>query len=179
MINIADKIVSIIPKREFNGGRGEKVVHWFGENISAPENRLIIGVSALMSQPFIDLYNKDVDEDTRIVSCARTIAKTVVGTAVGFSVRAGFVHLIKHYSALGNTGTKKIKKLFTPSVAPEKMTYAYRQYQNAMGMFLAVATMLVTNFAIDATFTNLLTNKLTKYFQNAHKSKEGKLNAKT
>lgn len=167
MVNITNKIVSIIPKHEFNGGRGEKVIHWFGQYVSSPENRLIIGVTALMSQPFIDLYNKDVDEKTRVVSCARTLAKTVVGTAVGFSVRAGFVHLTKNYSALGNVGIKKIRKLFTPSEAKTDMPYAYKQYQNAMGMFLSVAAMLLTNFAIDATLTKFLTNVLVKKFEDA------------
>lgn len=179
MINITEKIVSKIPKREFNGGRGEKLLNWFGENVSTPENRLIIGVTALASQPFIDLYNKDVDEDTRIVSCARTIGKTIAGTLTGVVVRAGFIHLTRNYSELGDVGGKTIKKLFTPPNAPDKMTYAYKQYRNAMGMLLAIVAMLFTNFAIDAPLTNFLTNRLTKQFQDKFKKHEEVLNEKS
>ena len=176
MINIADKIISTIagkiPEHKFNGERSEKFLNWFGRNISTPENRLIIGVTALASQPFIDLYNKDVDEKTRVVSCARTIGKIVAGTITGVGVRAGFMKLTRNYSELGTVGTKTIKKLFTPPNAPEKMTYAYKQYQNAMGMLLAIGAMLFTNFAVDVPLTNFLTNRLTKSFLG--KSKEGK-----
>lgn len=173
MINISAKIASKIPKREFNGGRGERLINWFGRNVSTPENRLIIGVTALLSQPFIDLYNKDVDEETRVVSCARTIGKIVAGTLSGVAVRASFIHLVRNYSEMSKVGGKKIKKLFTPSKALPEMPYAYKQYQNAMGMFLAIGAMLVTNFAIDVPLTNFLTNNLTKSFkQRLKKSKE-------
>ena len=35
---------------------------WIGKNLSSAENRLILGASALMSQPFIDAANNDVDD---------------------------------------------------------------------------------------------------------------------
>lgn len=162
-MNVTEKIVNIIPAKKFDGQKTEKVLNWFGKYVSPTENRLLIGVSALASQPFIDLYNDKVDEKTRLVSCARTIAKTVSGTIVGVAVRLGLTKLTQKYSKLGNVD-KKIFKFFTPSIAPEKMTYTYRQYQNAMGMLLAVGALLVTNFAIDAPLTTFLTNKLTKKF---------------
>ena len=171
MINITEKIVSKIPKREFNGGRGEKFINWFGKNISTPENRLIIGISALASQPFIDLYNKEVDEKTRIISCARTLGKTISGIITGVAVRAGFIHLTKKYSELGSVENRQLKNFFTPSKAPPKMTYAYKQYQNAMGMLLAVFGLIITNFAIDAPLTNFLTNHFTKKFEGGRNEK--------
>lgn len=162
MIKITDRIVNKIPKREFNGERGEGIINWFGKHISTPENRLIIGVTALLSQPFFDLYNKDVDEKTRKVSCARTVGKIISGTLTGFAVRAGFIKLAKNYSELGNVGNKTVKKLFTPSNARLDMPYAYKQYQNAMGMLLAIGAMVFTNFLIDVPLTNIITNFLTK-----------------
>lgn len=173
-MKITDKIVSKIPVRKFDGGRGEKIIHWFGENISTPENRLIIGVSALMSQPFIDLYNKDVDEKTRIVSCARTIAKIVAGTILGVTIRGGFIKLTQRYSKLGEVGAKKINKLFTPPSAPKEMTYSYKQYQNAMGMLLAVGAMILTSFALEGLSTKYLTNVLMKKFLGKDAKKEMK-----
>lgn len=161
MLKITDKIVSIIPKREFSGGYSEKFINWCGKHISTPENRVIIGVTALMSQPFIDLYNKEVDENTRKVSCARTIAKNIAGMLSGFAVRAGFIKLTQKFSKLGNVDNKLLK-FFTPLKAPEKMTFAYRQYQNAMGMVFAIAGLCITNFAFDVPVTNYLTNKINK-----------------
>ena len=42
--------------------------------IAGPENRLILGISALASQPFIDYYNKNVDEKTRKYSVCKAIS---------------------------------------------------------------------------------------------------------
>lgn len=172
MIKITDKIVKLIPERKFDNGRVEKLINWFGKNISTPENRVIIGASALASQPFIDYYNKDVDEKTRKVSCARTIGKTIAGTLTGYAVRAGFIKLTKNYSELGDVGVKKIRKFFTPSNAKLDRPYAYKQYQNAMGMLLAIGGLIITNFAIDAPLTNFLTNLINKRFE--EKPKEAK-----
>ena len=44
-----------------------------------------------MSQPFIDASNKNVDEKTRKVSVARTIAKIIAGTLTGYFVRKGCI----------------------------------------------------------------------------------------
>lgn len=162
MINITDKIVGRIPKREFNGGRGERIINWFGEHISTPENRVIIGATALLSQPFFDYYNKDVDEKTRKISCARTIGKIVAGTLTGYAIRAGFVKLVKNYSELTGNESGRFKKLFTPSIANKDMPFAYKQYRNAMGMLFAIAGLTIAGFVIDAPMTNVITNAITK-----------------
>lgn len=179
-IDLIGRIVKRLPKREFNGGRGEKIINFFDKHIFVPENRLIIGVATLASQPFIDLYNKDVDEKTQVVSCARTIAKTVVGTVVGVTVRGGLIKLAKNYSKVGGKEVKNIKKLFTPSNAQNipnsDKTHAYRQYQNTMGTVLAVVAMIFTNFLVDATLTTLLTNKLMKKFGVSEDSKSKEVN---
>lgn len=169
-VDVIGKIVNHLPKHEFNGGWGEKVVKFFDKQISVPENRLLIGVSALASQPFIDLYNKDVDEKTRIVSCARTVAKTLSGTILGVAIRAGCIHLAKNYSELDNSGAKPIKKMFSPSNASVK-NHAYRQYQNAIGTLLAVVGLLFSNFLLDAPLTAVLTNVLVKKMESNPKIK--------
>lgn len=161
-LDLIGKIVQRCPKREFNGGHAEKVINYFDKFISVPENRLIIGVSALASQPFIDLYNKKVDEKTRKVSFARTIGKTVSGTITGVLLRKGFIKLAKNYSVVGAKDIKKVKKLFTPSEALSDKTHAYKQYQNTVGTLLAVVGLLFSNFLIDAPLTNLITNVIMK-----------------
>ena len=52
---------------------------WAGKRLHAPEQRIVLGATALATQPFIDLHNKDVDEETRKLSAARTVAKIIYG----------------------------------------------------------------------------------------------------
>lgn len=169
-IDMIGKIVNICPKRAFNGGRGDKAIKFFDKFVSVPENRLIIGVTALATQPFIDLYNKDVDKKTRVVSCARTIAKNFVGVVTGVTIRAGFIKLAEKYSEVGDVGDKKIKKLFTPSNAVSDKTHAYKQYRNTVGTLLAVICMVFSNFIIDAPLTAVMTNWLIKKMDKGSKS---------
>lgn len=180
--------------REFVDNKGTgKVIKWFGDNISSPENRLILGATAMVSQTYIDFNNKEVDKKTRNVSCARTIAKIVAGTLTGVSIRAGYIHLTKRFSAVGQIGAKtlinvgkigtgnvkeivitKARKFFTPEggvlrdgtkleILSDK-THAYKEYQKAMGTTLAIVTMVFTNFLIDAPLTKFLTNRINKKF---------------
>lgn len=139
---------------------------WVGSAISAPENRLILGVTALVSQPWIDLYNKDVDERTRKVSCARTIAKIVAGTTTGVAIRYGTIGLAKKLSKVPelNKSLKSFQKWLMPSKVDITKIHSgdlmekegLKQYQNTVGTLLGLVVMTYTNFAIDV--------PLTKYF---------------
>ena len=126
--------------------------------IAGPENRLILGITALTSQPFIDYYNKNVDEETRKYSVCKTIAKILVGTTMGVIVRTLAIkysaNLIRHIDvtkklpdALRNPETRKI-------------------LQNTIGDILGLGICVFSNFLIDApltkTGTNILVNKFVK-----------------
>ena len=54
--------MDLLPDATFNKNKTIGLIGDIGRDISSAENRLILGVSALMSQPFIDAKNKDVDE---------------------------------------------------------------------------------------------------------------------
>ena len=73
-------------------------VNWSGKKLNSVEQRIILGATALATQPFFDYYNKNVDEDTRKVSTARTIAKIIAGTAVGIAVRLLFIKGFRKFS---------------------------------------------------------------------------------
>ena len=75
--------LDLIPEAVYSDKKMVNGIKKTGEKISSAEQRLILGASALMSQPFIDANNKRVDEKTRKVSVARTIAKIVAGTFTG------------------------------------------------------------------------------------------------
>lgn len=154
-------IVNIVPEMTISNEKTLKGLKWVGEKVSSPENRLILGVTALMSQPFIDLNNKKVDEDTRKVSAARTVAKIIAGTTTGVLIRSGCIHAIDSFTKLPTEITpdmkfKKLRTLFTPSVGILK---DLNQYKKSLGTILSLGVMVVTNFLLDAPLTKFLTNK--------------------
>ena len=159
--NMTQRIVNIMPSMTVSNERALKSLKWIGEKISSPENRLILGGSALMSQPFIDLHNRKVDEDTRKISAARTVAKIIAGTATGVLIRSGCIHAINAFTKLPSEITpnmkfKNLRTLFTPSPG---LCANLNKYKKAMGTILATVVMMFTNFLIDAPLTKFLTNK--------------------
>lgn len=165
-------------------------MEWVGKKINSPQQRFILGATALAIQPAIDYYNKRVDKDTREVSTARTMAKIIAGTAVGVIVRAGCIKAVKAFSGykLRTEGgkiveiLKKTKKdIFTPVLAkipdditPENFQVTYANHIKNMGSILATLVMVGTNFMLDVPLTLFLTNKFTKIVKAAgKKDKEG------
>lgn len=152
---------------------------WAGRRLHSPEQRIILGATALATQPFIDLQNKNVDKETRKTSAARTVAKIVAGTAVGVAVRyAGiaFVRKFCQYDKVFNAsgGVEKIipkkgRSLFVPiftkgkggnsifPIAEDVLTKRFDKYQKAMGTFVATVAMIATNFLLDAPLTKWFT----------------------
>lgn len=168
-----NKIVDMIPSVTFKNKKIIDAVKWSGQHISSPQNRLILGVSALMSQPFIDLHNRRVDEETQKVSAARTVAKIIAGTTTGFFVRYYCIKAIDAFTKKPEKSIKAYKSFFYPKGVKLDVR-KLNHYKNAMGTFLSLAVMLFTNFAIDAPltkfFTNLFVDKIKK--QDAKKAKE-------
>ncbi len=142
------------------------------QNVSSPEQRLIMGVTALASQPFIDLNNKRVNEETRLMSFSRTLSKIIVGTTVGVLVRKGCIKLAGKQTKInilpkskggGFWGHRKEKN---GALAPDYIrTYTqdfHRNYINALGSVLGIGVSLITNFLIDAPLTQIMTNRIYK-----------------
>ena len=150
--------LNVLPNFEVSNPKSVKFIGSIGRDISSAENRLILGLTALMSQPFIDAHNNVVDEKTRRVSVCRTIAKIIAGTLTGYTIRKGCIKGIKALSQIPAEGIPRYKSLFTPKGTTSTSSEAFKQYQNAMGTVLALVVMLVTNFAIDAPLTKFLTN---------------------
>lgn len=166
-----------------------KCVTKIGEKINSPQQRLILGATALATQPFIDSKNKKVDKDTRAASIARTIAKIIAGTIVGVAVRAGSISLIKKYSnaelRTANGVTKIFKKskndifvpLFAkikPNITKEEFAKSYNKYVQTLGTLAATTAMVFTNFLLDAPFTKYLTNKILPTVKSSINSQEQK-----
>ncbi len=138
------------------GEKPMKLLRTCATQIAGPENRLILGISALASQPFIDFYNKNVDEKTRKYSVCKTIAKIIVGTTVGVIVRA----LAIKYSA------QLLKTVDVSELVPNVLRKPENRkiLQNTIGDILGLGVCLFSNFLIDAPLTKVGTNLLTKKF---------------
>ena len=159
----------------------KSVLNWAGKALHAPEQRIILGATALATQPFIDLNNKDVDEETRKISAARTIAKIIAGTTVGVIVRYAGIWAANRYSnfekVFADADKKIVEKIIpdkkngflTPAFAKNtifpiseaELAKRMTRYRKAMGTLLATIAMVATNFLCDAP----LTKYLTKVFQ--------------
>ena len=143
-----------------------KNIKWIGREISSPENRLILGITALASQPFIDAQNKTLDDNIKELVIARTIAKIIVGTTTGVIIRKACIKALDYMTTTPDKikkGTKNIKlrQLLLPAVEkidPQKLV----QYKNTIGTLLALGVMVFTNFLIDAPLTQLGTILLYK-----------------
>jgi len=162
-----DKIVRKIPAATVKKEGVLKAIKWTSDHLAAPHNnRLILGATAIIMQPLIDLYNKNVDEKTRKVSVARTLAKIIAGTTTGYFIRYACLKGIEYMTKepiINNSG-KIINKLQS-AIFPKgvKVTIdGLKHYKNAIGTIAGLGVMLFTNFLIDAPLTKLLTNKFMK-----------------
>ena len=170
---IQQKLVDIIPERTFK----DEAKHLdsydkYGSFIARPDiNRLIMGVTALATQPAIDYYNHRVDEETRVVSRNRTVAKIIACTSVGVMVRGTCFRLVNKMTDLN--GTKKFSKALLPQkyIEPLKeFAQKLANHKNTVSTILALMVMTFTNFLLDAPLTVYLTNKF-----NESSAKKGKI----
>lgn len=156
------KVLDIMPEATFKDT--SKKLKRLDERMSKPaENRAIMGASAIVLQPIIDLCNKKVDDTTRLMAVCKTVSKIVVGTLVGICVRGGAYRMVRQMT--NPRGVTKMSKFLMPSMYSEQLTKSpklLRNYRSALSTALAITAMLVTNFVIDAPLTALMTNKLTK-----------------
>ena len=162
--NIANKakqsFYDLIKNHVVNEG-GDRFYKFAGEKISSAEVRLILGTTALMSQPFIDFHNHKQDEETRMVSVCRTVAKIIAGMTTGFFVRKGAIKFIQACSKHPVENFPKWRTMFTPKNISTMSERDLRNHQNDIGTWISLGVMLFTNFLIDAPLTKFLTNVFT------------------
>ncbi len=171
--SIVDTIVRAMPTATFSNKKVVDSIKWAGKHISSPQNRLILGATALMSQPFIDLHNRKVDENTRKVSAARTVAKIIAGMTTGFLVRYYSIKAIEALCKKPGKNIKAYKSFFYPKHIEVEFA-KLNHYKKAIGTYLSLAVMMFTNFMIDAPLTKFLTNKFVSQIKKkeANKGKE-------
>ncbi|MCQ2744026.1 MAG: hypothetical protein MJ230_04425 [bacterium] len=170
---IKQKVLDILPEKTFKGENSETDKYTDVNTVlSRPDvNRLIMGSTAILTQPWIDRYNHRVDEETRKVSMYRTISKIIAGTAVGILVRGSCYKLVDRMTQLN--GNKKSSKALLPKAWIEKFERNPKQlknYKSALSTCMALIIMgFCTNFLLDAPLTLWLTNKFTDKNKNRNK----------
>lgn len=159
---IQQKILDAIPAKTFKDGADKiKKYDKYDGLMTRPDvNRLIMGVTAITTQPAIDYYNHRVDEETRTVSRNRTLAKIIACTSVGVLVRGSCYRLVnKMTNVMGKTKFNKSllpkEYLNTLKGNAEKLT----KYKSALSTIIALGVMTFTNFVLDAPLTVYFTNK--------------------
>lgn len=155
------------------------ILNNFGNIINRPDvNRGIMGVTAILTQPFIDKHNPDVDKETAETSMCRTIGKIVAGTTVGCIVRSGVYYLMNACTSL-DPNAAKWKKLLMPSgrmqraLAQHNMDW-FKSYKNVLSTALGLGVMLITNPLLDVPLTSLITKALNNR-RKAKQAEEGKV----
>lgn len=166
-----------------------KNIGWVGDDFNSAQQRLVAGITGLFLQPWFDLNNKRVDEDTRKVSTARTVGKIIAGMTTGVLIRWGLIKAADGFTktkATEEARVEKAKAAKKTNIKPAKTEFkkweqcllpkAYRdgtklksfreikKYRQAFGTVAAVIVMIGTNFLIDAPLTTYLTNKFVKLF---------------
>lgn len=124
--------------------------------------RGVLGAAAILTQPFIDLNNKDVDKETRKYSAVKTAVKVLIGTSMGMATRYSFGTVLAKWPAfVGNLSNSFIK---LPTKNPDQFT---------TGVSLLVGTVgtVITTFFIDKPLTNPLMNASLKFFNISEKPK--------
>ena len=160
---ISQKILDKIPNKTFYPKRKDMAAIYrkYESIISKPaENRLIMGATALLTQPAIDYYNHRVDDDTRTVSRNRTIAKIIAGTAVGAVVRGLCYEIIDdmtNFDIKGKHSRRLLPSKNFQSEFKEELS-KLKNYKCALSTIIALGVMSITNLVIDAPLTVYLTN---------------------
>lgn len=157
-----DKFFEKIPNKEIkNIAKYNKT----GAMLASPHwNRAAIGLAAIASQPWMDYFNPKVDRETAKASSLRTVAKILVCTSVGFTVRGLSYKLVEKFAH----GTpQEGSTILTPKSILQETNKKLRDsklkiHKNAFSTVTALSIMLFTNFLLDAPLTSKLSNKFLK-----------------
>lgn len=160
---VAQKILDALPSHtQKESARTRDEWNKFDNWISKPaQNRAIMGLTAIITQPAIDYHNHKVDDETRRISRNRTIAKIIAGTFVGILVRGSAYKAVESMTNIegkSKLSKKLLPKKFLGEIA--KNEKFLKNHRCALSNWLAISVMCVTNFVLDAPLTVFLTNRL-------------------
>ena len=139
-------------------------LRWMSKNFSSPQQRAVLGFTALCFQPFIDLHNKYIKNEDKPIVVSKTIAKIVTGTTVGVFMRHYAIKVVTNFTKESNVG--KYSQCLLPKEILEQLKIGssnmkdLANYRKGIGTLIGLSICLFTNFLIDAPLTKILTNVL-------------------
>ncbi len=167
----------------------EKFIRYSGKKLNAPQQAVIMGVSSLMFQPYINRKNKQLDEDTRDMAVARSIGKSITGNVSDFVTRVFSIFAVTKLSnyVINSvktdddfvTGVSPKSKLdiFTPNIREgfipqtrKEFLKDFKSYRVAMGALLATGLSVFVKTTVELPATKYLTD----YFYKREKLKKEK-----
>lgn len=153
-------------------------------NINGWQNRAVYGAAALISQPFFDRFNPNVDKKTQKVSMTKTIIKICVGACVGITARSIFQKWGENLVKKGLFKSKYFyeKNIFKPvKVAKNKIpkesyaklperdyfgsTKEKNRYKESVGNVFAIIGAISTMFTVDALIMDKFLSHYNKKFK--------------
>lgn len=167
----------------------EKFINYSGKKLNAPQQSVIMGVSAVVFQPYINRKNKQLDDNTRDMAVARSIGKNITGNLFDFITRVAAIFTV---AKLSNYATNNVKDdedlvtelkpkskldIFTPNLKEEfvprpkkEFLKDFKSYRLAMGALLATGIAVFVKTTVELP----LTKKLTDYFYKKEKIRKQK-----
>lgn len=175
-LGIRRRLLKIIPNIDVQ--ENPELTDW-AHIINRPDvNRGIMGLTAILTQPLIDRYNPNVDEETAKTSMYRTIGKIVAGTTVGCIVRSSVYYLLETFMDT-RLNAPKWKRTLMPDVDIQASLNTSRKgwfkgYKNIISTGVGLTVMLFTNPLLDVPMTSFITEKLMK-LKKTQSTKEGQV----
>ena len=159
---VVQKIIDVVPEHTFQeSARKMDKINKIDNYISKPmQNRCIMGVSALLTQPFIDYSNPKVDKETRKMAFFNRCAVILAGMGVGmFLVRGPVYKGVEKMTQIN--GESKFSKALLPKKYLKEISeneQFLKNYRSSLAMGISLVLMSITNFVCDAPATIFLTN---------------------
>jgi hypothetical protein len=141
----------------FGGGKTKfvstKHFDWM-HKLNGTHQRMILGGTAIVTQPLIDYYNPMADEKTRQFSVLKTIIKIVVGTVVGTAVRHVGMKYAKSLTKDAAGQAKVLSKIKNPETSAKlKQIFAdphkKENFESNMGTIIGLMGVIVADFTFD------------------------------
>lgn len=165
----------------------EKFINYSGKKLNAPQQSVVMGVTAVIFQPYINRKNKKLDNDTRDMAVARSIGKNITGNFFDFITRVASIFAVGGLSKYVINDVKneddfvteiapknKIKDILTPNLKEnfvqrpyKEFLKDYKSYRMAMGALLATGIAVFVKTTVELP----VTKKLTDIFYKREKSK--------
>ncbi|MDD3420268.1 MAG: hypothetical protein PHE78_06680 [Candidatus Gastranaerophilales bacterium] len=141
-----------------------KIIEVTEQAVKSPQQRLILGSTALVTMPIIEAKNPNANEDQKTLAISKTFAKIIAGTTSGFAIRKACNNFIA--SRIENMESGLNPKNFLNLAVDEIERNKTAVFGNTIGTFVASFVMVLTNYLWDAPVTKHLTNFFYKHATN-------------